>query len=116
MKGTTRYKSNGEILYFLNGEEVSREEYEAAFPSRFKDLQTDGVQRGFHTASCWPMASEAMAVSPKDIEKAMAQDKLHGVRTDYNGLGQPIYESREHRKQHLKLHGFHDNRGGYGDG
>jgi hypothetical protein len=38
------------------------------------------------------------------------------VPTEIDAKGRPRMDSREHRKQIMKLNGFHDNDGGYGDG
>jgi hypothetical protein len=50
----------------------------------------------------------------------MEHDKKLGVSTEYvkteGGYGaQPVFTSRQHRKQYLKAHGRVDNSGGYGD-
>jgi len=65
--------------------------------------------------SGWPLASEAMAVHPDQIPEAREHDRRHGVPTDYDRLGRPIFTSREHRKRYARSYGWRDYDGGDGD-
>ncbi len=68
-----------------------------------------------HRPSCWPMLSSGMGVHPKDIKKAMASARQHGVAVEYNSDGRAIIRSRQDRKNLMKISGIHDRNGGYGD-
>ncbi len=64
----------------------------------------------------WPMVSElALAVDPSQVGEANARAKRHGVGVEYRPDGAAVIADRKARKQLLKLEGFHDRRGGYGD-
>lgn len=60
----------------------------------------------------YPLAVEALAVSPDQISSARDFDAQNGVKTDYRGDGSPIFESKGHYKRYRQLHGFFD-RSGY---
>lgn len=68
-----------------------------------------------HHADIWPMASYAAGVSPEEVPAMMKIDEAAGVKTRYTPDGDPVFESRGHRKKYLKVHGLHDRNGGYGD-
>lgn len=67
------------------------------------------------TTTCWPMVSEALAVHPSQVATANARNKRHGVNVVYDKNGAAHIPDRGERKRLLKLEGFHDNNGGYGD-
>ena len=60
------------------------------------------------THSGYPFASYAMGMSPKDVPRAQAELAKHGVTTQYDKHGDPIMESPEHRKRHMRALGFCD--------
>ena len=63
----------------------------------------------------WPIHSDAAGCHPSQIEEHRKFDRLHGCVTDYDNTGRPILTDRVHRKKYLKIHGLHDNDGGYSD-
>lgn len=65
--------------------------------------------------STWPLHSDAAAVHPSQIAEAKAFDEKHGVKTDYDKDGRPVFTSKGHRKRYCRAHGLHDRNGGYGD-
>jgi len=97
------------IVYRLNGEAVSREEFLRVRRWRPGDIP------GCNRSNCWPMASDAMGVHPDQIAEVMEYDRKHGVPTEYTADGRPILTSREHRKRYAEAHRFFDRNGGYGD-
>ena len=68
-----------------------------------------------NSPKCWPMVSDALGVHVNQIEKANARNKRMGVNVVYNRKGQAVIPDRGERKRLLKIEGFHDNNGGYGD-
>jgi hypothetical protein len=98
-----------EDVYVLDGKEVSREEFLAVFPDKPVGCGNS------HLSSCWPMYSEALAVHPDQIQQANERAKRHGLDVEYVKGGIAKIGSRNDRKRLLKLEGFHDNQGGYGD-
>ncbi len=69
------------------------------------------------TPGAWPLKSDAVGVHPSDAGRASEADAKGGVPTDYDHkTGQAIFRDRKHRAKWLKLHGYHDRSGGYGDG
>ena len=64
----------------------------------------------------WGYASWAMGCNrPEEVENEKAILAKQGVMTEYNENLEPIFRSRQHRKEHCRALGFHDNNGGYGD-
>ena len=114
MKGSIQYHSTGR-KFFLEGKEVTQEEFDEAFPNKLDELFQNGFTGEFHTTTCWPQKSEALAVHPKRINEAIDSAKKKGVPTRFDRAGRPVFESRQHRKRYLKAYGYHDNQGGYGD-
>lgn len=117
MKGKIVYARDGSRRYFVGEREVSQAEFDNTFPSKGKieDLLEAATFLPAHTTTCWPMASEGLAVHPDQIPEAMARDKRHGVPTRYTRDGRPIFTDRGHRRDYLKLEASHDRNGGYGD-
>ena len=109
------YKSNGKHLHFLDGRQVTRAEYDRAVPSKLDDLFEAGTTAPSHTTTCWPMMSDALAVHPDQVAEATARNRKHGVNVGYLPDGTALLPDRGARKAILKLEGFHDNNGGYGD-
>lgn len=102
--------------YFIDEEEVSREEFDRAFPNRIKDLLKKNKAPDGARSACWPMkGSDALSVIPSRIPEATASDLAKGVPTEYTSEGQPIFRDRGHRREYLRAYGYHDRAGGYGD-
>jgi hypothetical protein len=60
---------------------------------------------GVHSKG-WPMCSDALGVTPKQIPAALAEAKKHGVKVEFNKRGQAIFYSENERRQYAKKHGF----------
>jgi hypothetical protein len=120
MTGTIRYAKTldaaGEWVerptYYLDGRVVTFDVFTEAFPDQ---LVLPGQVPGGHLPGCWPLPSEAAAVHPAQAREAADHAKKLGVPTEFNGLGQPVFTDRAHRKRFLKAHGMVDRSGGYGD-
>lgn len=67
------------------------------------------------TPTCWPMKSEAMGVHVDQIQEATDRNRRHGVNVTYDSIGRAILPDRKERKKLLRLEGFFDKAGGYGD-
>ena len=64
--------------------------------------------------SIWPMAFEQLAVDPRDVPKAMAEDKKHGVSCDhYDKDGCPVFSSRRQLRDYARAYGYKSWNGGY---
>jgi hypothetical protein len=113
VRGQIRYVS-GQPVYTLDGQEVTAEQFEQCFPSSL-DLAEEGECLPAQTSSCWPMLSEGLAVHPRQIEQARARNRRHGVNVDYTPDGRAILMDRGQRRDLLRLEGYHDKHGGYGD-
>ena len=62
------------------------------------------------------MKSDALAVHPDQIPEVMARNKKHGVHVEYDPKdGRAILKDRGQRRDLMRIEGFHDNNGGYGD-
>ena len=55
-----------------------------------------------------PIHSEALAVHPEQRAEAIASAEKHGVPTEFDKHGCPIFRSRSHRKRYCKEYGFVD--------
>jgi uncharacterized protein YigE (DUF2233 family) len=94
------------LTYFIDGKEVSEEEFAEAFPDR------EGMPNFGHRSGCWPMMSDACAVHPKQVEQANARNKRHGVNVEYSpNSGRAIIPDAKAYKKLRKLEGYHFNNG-----
>lgn len=98
------------IRYLVDDVEVTKEDFDAAFPA--KDFSKGPA---FTQATGWPKESSAAGVHPDQVQEAMVESAKRGVPTEYNKKGRPIMRDRAHRRAYNKAHGFRDNDGGYGD-
>lgn len=80
-----------------------------------RDYPAEHIPRKSTGDGAWPIHSEAAAVNPEDIPRAMADARRHGVPTTFDREGRPILRSRAHRKAYLQYRGFFDRDAGYGD-
>lgn len=108
MTGTIKWDADEVAHYFLGDREVTESEFRGDFPDK------DGVPGG-HPPSCWPMKSEALACDPTQVAEMNARNAASGVGATYRDDGMCVIQSRRERKRLLKLEGFHDKSGGYGD-
>ncbi len=112
MRGKVTWTSKGPI-YEIEGKRVTEKEFDEVF--RPKPLD-HAPMLGGNTTVCWPQKSDAMACHPSQIPAIMARNKKHGLHVEYNAAdGRPILKDRGQRRDLMKLEGFHDNSGGYGD-
>lgn len=63
----------------------------------------------------WPLHSDAMGVHVDQIPEAEAKSRTAGIPTHFDKYGRPILTCRSHRKRYMRLRGFLDRDGGYGD-
>lgn len=96
--------------YFVDDAEVTKEEFDAAFPA--KDISEGPA---FTQATGWPLESAAAGVHPDQVQEAMQEAAKRGVPTEYTKKGRAIMRDRAHRRAFNKSHGFRDNDGSYGD-
>lgn len=92
---------------------MTKEEFEAANPKKKPEF-TDGPQ----ASATWnrEIVSNGCAVLPRQAIAAEELCRKNGVPTDFtSNRGRPIFHSRSHRKQVLKIFNLHDNDGGIGD-
>ena len=109
MKGVIR-GSGENTVYLQEGQQVSREEFFAAFPAQ-------KAAAGPVSLLGWkPIFSDARAVHPDQVQEARSRNLRHGVNVDYLPDGRAVLDSRQKRKALLKLEHCHDRSGGYGDG
>lgn len=109
---TGRIIGHGEkTRYLLDGEEVTKEVFDLAFPDK------KIADNGECSLTGWarPIKSDAMAVHPEQIGEVIDRNRKHGLHIEYLPDGRPKLTSREQRKQLMRIEGFHDNNGGYGD-
>lgn len=110
LNGQIRYDRSGNRCHFLNGLAVSREVFDQAFPTK-----EPGTPLPAATKTCWPLKSEALAVHPDQVAEANASLKKNKIAAEYDAAGFCHLSGRAARKELLRLEGFHDKKGGYGD-
>lgn len=109
MKGRHVFGENGNPdRYYLDGEEVTKAQYDEAFPDK-------PIGDGTGLVAWKPLASDALAVHPKQVKEAEQDAKNKGVPVDFMPDGRPVFTSREQRKRYCAAYGFRDNNAGYGD-
>jgi|HubBroStandDraft_2_1064218.scaffolds.fasta_scaffold109510_2 hypothetical protein len=91
MRGIIIFGKDGNKTYKIDGNEVTAEEFELAFPSQ--------PVSGTRISQFKPMASEALAYHPDQLELAEAHLKKIGVPTEIDKLGRPIIRTRQHRRE-----------------
>lgn len=68
------------------------------------------------STALWPLHSEAAAVNPEHVGRAMEDAREKGVPTEFDAIGCPIFTGPGHRKAYLeRVAGLYDRNGGYGD-
>ncbi len=90
-------------VYFVDGVEVSKKEFDRVFPDAKPEVGTGIVRK---TCNAWPMKSDGVAVHPKDRAAAIADAKRLGVPTYFDRQGRAVFESLGHQRRYLKLKGF----------
>jgi|HubBroStandDraft_2_1064218.scaffolds.fasta_scaffold639216_1 hypothetical protein len=95
--------------YLIDGQEVTREVFEESFPD--KPLGDGTGLIGWN-----PLASESLAVNPKQIAAAKEDAQKKGLgQVEFTKDGRPIFESRAKRAAYMNAYGYFDRNGGYGD-
>lgn len=122
MTGETRYSkrldaATGEWVettrYFVDKAEVTAEVFVRLFPDH---VFRPGERVIGHSSAGWPMESQALAVHADQVAEANARNARHGVATRYKKCGTAVIPDRGDRRKLIKLEGYRDNSGGYGDG
>ncbi|MFA7279122.1 MAG: hypothetical protein WC100_03410 [Sterolibacterium sp.] len=68
-----------------------------------------------HVPANWPMCSDAAGVHPKQINEASAHAERIGIPTQFNSLGQAVFNSPQHRKKYCEHFKLFDKNGGFSD-
>lgn len=105
------YDLVGVTRYYLEGKEVTEDEYYAVFPR-----PTPGCPM---STNAWahPLLSDALAVHPSQVAEANERNRRRGCSVTYReDDGRAIIPDRGERKKLLKIEQMHDRDGGYGDG
>lgn len=113
-RGTITY--GAKFQYFVDGKEVTREEFDRVFPSHpVREIRPQALME---TSKAWPRKSDALGVGRNQKEKAEATMAKLGVPTEYvpDGCGgySALIRNNEHQRNLLKATGMHNNDGGYG--
>lgn len=99
------------MIYRINGKEVSRQEF-------LKGARANGIPPMTNTYRGHdPLISDGLGVMKAQVpemREAIARRGIQGVRVKDNG--QLEITSRRGRKEVLRMRGFVDNEGGFGDG
>lgn len=107
-RGSIRQK-NGKTHYFLDDEEVTKAQFDAAFPSKLDELLAGGVEVGTNCRpACWPAVSTAMAVHPKQVAAENARLSQAGCKAYHRRNGKLVMPDRAARSQAMRLKGMRD--------
>lgn len=119
-------ESNGEMLYFLDNVQVTKEMYDAYFPSKLFEVKVrytkeeieEFVKAGTaieitpemkkRLPKGYPIKSVALAVHSTQVKEAMEDAAKKGVPTEFTRDGRPILRDASHRRRYLKAYGFID--------
>lgn len=96
-------------LYFLDGVEVTKKEFDKVFPDKDAELSL-AEKRRLAASGCarWPMKSVAMAVHPDQVKEANAFLEKHGSKCHHTKDGRMVIPDNAERKKVLKLKGYFD--------
>jgi hypothetical protein len=115
MRSRVIFHNNGKRTYEIDGQEVSKAEFDSAGNHINHSAPLGVPMLAGNTSSCWPMKSDAMAVHPKDIQKAMERNRKHGVYVEYDPEdGRAILPDQGAKRELMKIEKVHDKNGGYG--
>ena len=95
--------------YYLDGREVTREEFEAAFPPptpSHETVRTSASHAGSSLVSFKPLHSEALAVHPRQIPEAIEDARTKGIPTEFDRVGRPVFTSSRHFRAYARKYGF----------
>jgi hypothetical protein len=95
--------------------DVTRDALDEFYKGLYKRERNTGRAGNGNRPWSKPLASEALAVNPKQIKEAVEDARVKGVPTDFDGAGRPLFRDRKHRRQYMQVYGFYDRDGGYGD-
>ena len=104
--------------YYVDDKEVTRAQFDRAFPSKLKELLDSHMAPDGHRSACWPaQGSDALAVHPKQLREAQELAAARGVPTDFDHHNRPVFRDRKHRKDYCRIveGNKHDNNAGYSD-
>lgn len=101
---------------FVDGREVTREEFDRLIPDAPRPRRRGGRGRpGAAFVQFKPIVSDALAVHPRQVKEATEHATKLGVPTDFQPDGRPVLRTRAHRAAYLRAYGFFDRDAGYGD-
>lgn len=86
--------------YLIDGQEVTEAAYNAAFPSKPMGCFATESPRG------WPIASDALACLPNQVQEMEAAAVKAGVPTEFLRDGRPLMRSGKHFREYCKKHGY----------
>lgn len=109
-KYTVTYDRDGNATYRIDGVVVTKKQYDKALPSHPIEVPLEA-----HKPDAWPIVSKALGVHPRQIPEAIEHARRNGVPTEFTSEGRPILRDRAHRKAYLRMQGYHDRDGTYGD-
>lgn len=98
-------------VYLIDGKRVSKAEYDAALPD--KPMIEDGRIAAMFAFK--PIASDALAVHPRQVKEAIADSIKKGVPTEFLPDGRPVLRTRQHKKAYTHAYGFFDKAASYSD-
>lgn len=106
------YGPRGTKRFYIDGKEVSAEEYaRTVHPWKIADLLASGRAPGGTQTTGWPLESVGLAVSPRQVAEANARNKQHGINTRYKPDGTAVVPDAGDYKRLRKIEGVVDRDG-----
>lgn len=103
--GKVVYGRNGAKEWYVDGRQVTKAEFDAAFPPK---PDFGGSAPAGPALTGWPLHSDALGYHPSQRAEAGAHLAKLGVPTEIDPQGRPVLRNREHRRQVLKALKIHD--------
>jgi len=114
MKVKIVFGSNGVNSYYVDGKELTKEEFDARVPSKI-DLESGQCATTLmQTSVAWPRQSLALGVHPNQTKEAYEKSVELGCPMQFDKkTGKAIVESNGHQLRYMKALGLRNNDAGY---
>jgi uncharacterized membrane protein len=104
-----------EVKFKYKGKFVSAEELDQLMPRKVDWLESPSMAANTYTEHN-PLVSEGCGVMKSQVDETRDLIKRHNIQgAAVRNSGQVQFTSRRARNEFLKMRGFHDMDGGYGD-
>jgi hypothetical protein len=118
-KARTIYPLSGPKRYYLDGREVTKQEWDEHWRPRIRRVLEDSERSGAIPMTrhprTWPRASYTMGCHPDQVPEMRSHLASKGVEADFSKDGDVILNSPRHERDVAYALGFHQKNAGYSD-